>query len=91
MNVPVEPARSEHSSIDPESDAEFAILASQLRTKVLDPIKGRLIGKDEIVEVLGVALTAGENTFLLGPPGTAKSALSTNWPRGCRVPHSTIC
>ena len=34
-----------------------------------------MIGKDEIIEVLGVALIAGENIFLLGPPGTAKSAL----------------
>ena len=50
-------------------------LAGRLRNSVLDPIKKRLVGKDEIVEVLGVALIAGENTFLLGPPGTGKSAL----------------
>ncbi|QEG39810.1 AAA family ATPase [Roseimaritima ulvae] len=50
-------------------------LAGRLRAEVLEPIKQRLIGKDEIVEVLGVALTAGENAFLLGPPGTGKSAL----------------
>jgi MoxR-like ATPase len=42
---------------------------------VLEPIKRRLVGKDEIVEVMGVSLIAGENTFLLGPPGTGKSAL----------------
>jgi MoxR-like ATPase len=41
----------------------------------LEPIKRRLVGKDEIIEVLGVSLVAGENTFLLGPPGTGKSAL----------------
>ncbi|WP_237607463.1 AAA family ATPase [Roseimaritima sediminicola] len=52
-----------------------ARLADRLRTEVLQPIKERLIGKDEIVEVLGVALVAGENAFLLGPPGTGKSAL----------------
>ncbi len=50
-------------------------LAARLRAEVLEPIKQRLIGKDEIVEVLGVALAAGENAFLLGPPGTGKSAL----------------
>jgi MoxR-like ATPase len=33
------------------------------------------VGKDEIVDLMGVCLTAGENLFLLGPPGTAKSAL----------------
>lgn len=50
-------------------------IATRLRRDVLEPIKQRLIGKDEVVEVLGVALTAGENAFLLGPPGTGKSAL----------------
>lgn len=50
-------------------------LAARLRRDVLEPIKQRLVGKDEIIEVLGVALAAGENTFLLGPPGTGKSAL----------------
>ena len=50
-------------------------IAMRLRREVLEPIKRRLIGKDEVVEVLGVALAAGENAFLLGPPGTGKSAL----------------
>lgn len=50
-------------------------LAANLRTECLEPIKQVLIGKDEIVEVLGIGLIAGENVFLLGPPGTAKSAL----------------
>ncbi|MEO1527018.1 MAG: AAA family ATPase [Planctomycetota bacterium] len=50
-------------------------LAHHLREQVLEPIKQSLVGKDEIVELLGVALVAGENLFLLGPPGTAKSAL----------------
>jgi len=49
--------------------------AAAIRTEVLEPIKSRLIGKDDIVEVLGISLVAGENTFLLGPPGTGKSAL----------------
>ena len=31
--------------------------------------------KDEIIDLLGVSLVAGENLFILGPPGTAKSAL----------------
>src|SRR5207245_2141298 len=30
---------------------------------------------DEIIDVLGVCLVAGENLYILGPPGTAKSAL----------------
>lgn len=42
---------------------------------VLEPMKRVFIGKDEIVDLMGVCLVAGENLFLLGPPGTAKSAL----------------
>lgn len=42
---------------------------------VLDYIKTQFVGKDAIVDLLGVALVAQENAFLLGPPGTAKSAL----------------
>lgn len=57
------------------SENEIPRLAALLRTSVLDPIKQRLVGKDEIIEVLGVALASGENAFLLGPPGTGKSAL----------------
>ena len=55
--------------------SDWLAIGSRLRSDVLEPIKERLVGKDEIIEVLGVSLIAGENTFLLGPPGTAKSAL----------------
>ncbi|MBL4754913.1 MAG: AAA family ATPase [Flavobacteriales bacterium] len=43
--------------------------------KVLDHVKESFIGKDEIIDLLGICLIAGENSFLLGPPGTAKSAI----------------
>lgn len=42
---------------------------------VLKYVKQSFIGKDEIVDLLGVSLVARENAFLLGPPGTAKSAI----------------
>ncbi|HLZ87200.1 MAG TPA: AAA family ATPase [Puia sp.] len=42
---------------------------------VLRYIKQAFIGKDEIVDLLGISLVAKENLFLLGPPGTAKSAI----------------
>jgi MoxR-like ATPase len=38
-------------------------------------MKQVFVGKDEIIDLLGVCLVARENLFLLGPPGTAKSAL----------------
>src|SRR6195952_1448555 len=50
-------------------------LGRRLVTEVLDPMKRTFVGKDEIIDLMGIALAAGENLFLLGPPGTAKSAL----------------
>lgn len=43
---------------------------------ILSHIKKRFIGKDEIVDLLAISLIARENAFLLGPPGTAKSAIA---------------
>lgn len=43
--------------------------------EILSFIKNTFIGKDEIVDLLGISLIAKENLFLLGPPGTAKSAI----------------
>jgi len=42
---------------------------------VLTAVKEAFIGKEEIVDLLGICLVAKENAFLLGPPGTAKSAI----------------
>lgn len=42
---------------------------------VLGFVKNAFIGKDEIIDLLGISLIAKENAFLLGPPGTAKSAI----------------
>lgn len=43
--------------------------------KVLNYVKDSFIGKNDIVDLLGISLIARENAFLLGPPGTAKSAI----------------
>ncbi len=42
---------------------------------ITEYLKRTFIGKDEIADLLAVGLLAGENVFLLGPPGTAKSAI----------------
>lgn len=42
---------------------------------LLQHIKETFIGKNEIIDLLGISLLARENAFLLGPPGTAKSAI----------------
>ena len=54
--------------------ADFA-LARRLNEEVLQPMKDAFVGKDEVIDLLGVCLVGGENLFILGPPGTAKSAL----------------
>lgn len=50
-------------------------ITTRLATEVLDPMKRAFVGKDEIIDLLGICLVGGENLFILGPPGTAKSAL----------------
>ncbi len=59
-----------------DSDSERAFeLGRQLNDDVLNPIKACFVGKDEVVDLLGVCLVGRENLFILGPPGTAKTAL----------------
>lgn len=55
--------------------ADLTRLARQLADEVLAPMKRDFVAKDEIVDLFGVCLLASENLFILGPPGTAKSAL----------------
>ncbi|HUA37787.1 MAG TPA: AAA family ATPase [Candidatus Sulfopaludibacter sp.] len=52
-----------------------AEITAVLATEVLNPMKKAFVGKDEIIDLLGVCLVGGENLFILGPPGTAKTAL----------------
>src|SRR5437870_10399133 len=47
----------------------------QLRREVVEPLKGRFVGRDEVIDLIALAVVAGEHLFLYGPPGTAKSAL----------------
>ncbi len=43
--------------------------------KVADALRGAFIGKDEVLRLMCVAVVAGEHCLLVGPPGTAKSAM----------------
>ncbi len=49
--------------------------AKALSESVLTPMKRAFVGKDEIIDLLAISLVGRENLFLMGPPGTAKSAL----------------
>ncbi len=44
-------------------------------------LQDRFLGKDEIIRLLLVAAIAGEHAVLIGPPGTAKSALIRTFSR----------
>ncbi|HZW30263.1 MAG TPA: AAA family ATPase [Isosphaeraceae bacterium] len=48
---------------------------NRLREEVIEPLKRRFVGRDEVIDLIALATTAGEHLFLHGPPGTAKSAL----------------
>jgi MoxR-like ATPase len=48
---------------------------AQLRREVIEPLKARFVERDEVIDLIALAVVAGEHLFLYGPPGTAKSAL----------------
>lgn len=65
--------RKTSSSMPP--DPSVLTAARTLQSRVLGSLKRTFVGKDDVIDLMGVALAAGENLFLLGPPGTAKTAL----------------
>ncbi|HEX8200741.1 MAG TPA: AAA family ATPase [Isosphaeraceae bacterium] len=50
-------------------------IIARLRHEVVDALKRRFVGRDEVVDLIALAVVSGEHLFLHGPPGTAKSAL----------------
>src|SRR3954451_5304143 len=56
-------------------------LVARLRQGVLEPMKARFVQRDEVIDLIALALVAGEHLFLYGPPGTAKSALIRHFAR----------
>jgi MoxR-like ATPase len=59
-------------------------IPERLKSEVTDPIKERFIGRDEVIDLIALAAVAGEHLFLLGPPGTAKSALIREFAQAVR-------
>jgi MoxR-like ATPase len=57
---------------------------ARLRREIIEPLKRRFVGRDEVIDLIALALVAGEHLFLYGPPGTAKSALIREFARGVR-------
>jgi MoxR-like ATPase len=50
-------------------------IVGRLRGEVTDALKRRFVGRDEVIDLIALAVVAGEHLFLHGPPGTAKSLL----------------
>src|ERR1044071_1816729 len=50
-------------------------VTQRLQQEVIEPMKARYVGRDEVVDLIALAAVAGEHLFLYGPPGTAKSLL----------------
>ncbi len=59
-------------------------IVARLRREVIEPLKRRIVGRDEVIDLIALALVAGEHLFLHGPPGTAKSALIRHFARAVR-------
>ncbi|CAN5871735.1 AAA family ATPase [soil metagenome] len=59
--------------IDSQSSARPIV--DRLRQDVVEPLKRRFVGRDEVVDLIALAIVSSEHLFLFGPPGTAKSAL----------------
>ncbi|MBO0700818.1 MAG: AAA family ATPase [Zavarzinella sp.] len=50
-------------------------MPTRLRAAVTDRLKRQFVGREEVIDLIALAVVAGEHLFLFGPPGTAKSAL----------------
>jgi MoxR-like ATPase len=58
----------------PAADAEIAATAAKLR-QAAAALERRFLDKGELIRLMLITLLAGEHMVILGPPGTAKSAL----------------
>lgn len=56
----------------------------RLRSDVVEEMKRRFVGRDEVIDLIALAVVAGEHLFLHGPPGTAKSALIRQFAQAVR-------
>ena len=50
-------------------------IPQRLRAAVTERLKKQFVGRAEVIDLIALAVVAGEHLFLFGPPGTAKSAL----------------
>src|SRR6478752_2904426 len=59
--------------MDTSSEKHFALIDHL--NHIIRHLKEKFVGKDDIIDLMGICLAGRENLFMLGPPGTAKSAM----------------
>lgn len=65
---------SEPSIASPTQPPSIADISRRLQEGARQ-LEGRFLGKEEIIRLLFISAVAGEHLVMVGPPGTAKSAL----------------
>ncbi|MFB7613656.1 AAA family ATPase [Kitasatospora sp. NPDC056181] len=71
-------------------DREEVERQSLLRLRgVARAVEQHFVGRDEVLQILQVALIAREHVLLLGPPGTGKTELVTRLAQGMQLPVFT--
>jgi MoxR-like ATPase len=65
----------------------IADTVARLRAGVIEPLKERFVERGEVIDLIALALTAGEHLFRYGPPGTAKSALIRQFALAVQAPY----
>jgi MoxR-like ATPase len=65
----------------PPPHPRFASPLPPRLAQIARSLEGRFLGKDEVIRLLLIAIVAGEHAVLVGPPGTAKSALVRTFSR----------
>lgn len=63
---------------------DLPALIGPLLHGVLEPLKQRFVGRDEVIDLIALAAVSGEHLFLHGPPGTAKSAIIRQFAQSVR-------
>lgn len=70
----MEQGSTQDKALQESGDSEIERLALKLR-KVFEVLNDHFLDKQEIIRLLIVSTLAGEHALIVGPPGTAKSAL----------------
>lgn len=61
--------------LDPQDKIDLSAVAANLR-QLMATVSAQFVERDELIEAFAVGLVAGEHTFALSPPGTAKTSVA---------------